>query len=107
LQCIHLHTVHGAQWCIKDAEHVQQGSSGNQKTASNTAPLLQDSAAAWVSNLPSQSLAFLLWDAGYDVWLGNVRGSTWGILHSRIPASDPRFWQFTWDDMAAHDLPTM
>jgi hypothetical protein len=70
---------------------------------------VQDSAAAWVSNTPEQSLAFILHDAGYDVWLCNVRGTTWGILHSDADPNDPDpvFWQFTWDDMADKDLPAM
>lgn len=69
--------------------------------------LLQDSAAAWVLNLPHQSLAFVLHDAGYDVWLGNVRGSTWGLEHAHLDPSDDAFWQFTYDDMASKDIPAM
>lgn len=68
---------------------------------------MQDSAAAWILNLPHQSLAFMLHDAGYDVWLGNVRGSTWGLQHSRLSPSDNAFWEFTYDDMASKDIPTM
>ncbi|CAF1581484.1 unnamed protein product, partial [Rotaria magnacalcarata] len=30
---------------------------------------LLDAAATWVMNLPDQSLAYILVDAGYDVWL--------------------------------------
>ena len=58
-----------------------------------------------MSNSPNESLAFILHDAGYDVWLANVRGSTWGLAHARLPASSAEFWQFSWDEMALHDLP--
>ncbi len=38
---------------------------------------LLDSSATWVMNFPEQSLAFILHDAGYDVWLGRPSG---GVL---------------------------
>lgn len=72
-----------------------------------TRRLLQDSCAAWVSNGPAESLAFLLHDAGFDVWLGNVRGSTWGLRHRRLTPRDEAFWRFSWDDMAQQDVPAM
>lgn len=93
----------GSSYC---AIHIRRISVTVIKLA-YTSGLLQDSAAAWVLNLPHQSLAFLLHDAGYDVWLGSVRGSTWGLEHSRLDPSSDAFWQFTYDDMASHDLPAM
>ncbi|GIL46967.1 hypothetical protein Vafri_3829 [Volvox africanus] len=68
---------------------------------------LLDSAAGFLVNGPGRSLAFLLADAGYDVWLGNVRGNTLSRSHAFLDASDARFWQWSYDEMAAYDLPAM
>ena len=54
--------------------------------------------------LPRQSLGYLLADAGFDVWLGNVRGNTYGRQSAETKAD---FWNFSFDEMATLDLPAM
>lgn len=69
---------------------------------------LLDSAETWVINFPNQSLGFILADAGYDVWLGNMRGNRYSRAHVKYnPDHDEAFWDFSWDDMARDDLPSM
>ncbi|KAE9218769.1 hypothetical protein PF004_g13781 [Phytophthora fragariae] len=68
---------------------------------------LLDSSYTWVLNYRDQSLAFILADLGYDVWLGNNRGTTWSKEHKDFSTDDERFWDFTWEDMGKYDLPAM
>jgi len=86
-------------------------SPGNKQTAGKPVAYLQhgllDSSATWVMNFPNESLGFLMADAGYDVWLGNMRGNTYGLNHVSLTTKEHEFWEFTFDEMAKFDLPAI
>ncbi|XP_055469891.1 gastric triacylglycerol lipase isoform X1 [Psammomys obesus] len=63
------------------------------------------SATNWIENLPNNSLAFILADAGYDVWLGNSRGNAWSKKNLYFSPGSAEFWHFGFDEMAKYDLP--
>jgi hypothetical protein len=46
-------------------------------------------------NQPELSLPYLLAEAGYDVWMGNTRGNTYGRRHMRLNPEQPEFWNFS------------
>lgn len=39
--------------------------------------------------------AYILADNGYDVWLGNIRGTKYSKAHATLKATNKDFWDFT------------
>ncbi|CAD0205237.1 unnamed protein product [Chrysodeixis includens] len=69
---------------------------------------LQLNSHAWIDSGPSSGLAYLLSDACYDVWAGNVRGNDYGRRHVSLnPNKDPKFWDFYIEEMGKYDLPAI
>ncbi|XP_031828488.1 gastric triacylglycerol lipase isoform X2 [Nomia melanderi] len=66
---------------------------------------LTGSSADWILKGPSNSLAYILADAGYDVWLGNNRGNIYSKNHTSISLTDRRFWDFSYHELGDRDLP--
>lgn len=67
---------------------------------------LLSSSADFVISGDNKSLAFILSDLGYDVWLGNARGNTYSRAHSWLCTNSDEYWNFTFHDMGQRDLPT-
>ncbi|XP_022125086.2 lipase 1 [Pieris rapae] len=55
---------------------------------------------------PDKSLGYILADAGYDVWLGNMRGTVHSA-HRNLTRLDAKFWNFSFDEHGKYDLPAM
>lgn len=64
------------------------------------------SCEVWVTMVQThQNLPFLLYDLGYDVWLGNNRGNKYCQKHLNFPIKSERFWNFSIDEFAMFDIP--
>jgi pimeloyl-ACP methyl ester carboxylesterase len=66
---------------------------------------LMDSSAGWLLLGKDKSLALQLAASGFDVWMGNSRGNRFSRNHTYLNPDEPRFWEWSWADMAEHDLP--
>ena len=53
------------------------------------------------------SFGFILAEAGFDVWLGNVRGNVYSMNHTTLSVKSQKFWDFSFQEMAEIDLPKM
>ncbi|KAM4093081.1 hypothetical protein ACB094_06G088200 [Castanea mollissima] len=91
---------------------VQRIPVGRTNTTANRPPVLLQhgifmDAATWLFNSPDKSLAFILADNGFDVWIGNNRGTKSSRGHTSLTANDPPYWEWTWTQLANDDLPAM
>ncbi|XP_026753514.1 lipase 3-like [Galleria mellonella] len=56
---------------------------------------------------PDSGLAYLLSDAGYDVWLGNDRSNKHSKRHITLSPHNKEFWDFSFDEIGRYDLSAM
>ena len=54
----------------------------------------------WVMNDADKANAFILSRAGYDVWMGNNRGSKYSVYHTTLTTKDREYWDYYQEDMA-------
>ncbi|XP_055622615.1 lipase 3-like [Toxorhynchites rutilus septentrionalis] len=66
---------------------------------------LFSTAADFVVTGPENGLAFILADAGYDVWMGNARGTRFSRQNLHVSAKSGQFWDFSWHEIGTSDLP--
>ncbi|EEB09971.1 Gastric triacylglycerol lipase precursor, putative [Pediculus humanus corporis] len=54
--------------------------------------------------VPNNSLAFILADLGFDVWLGNVRGNIYSRANVKLKPDEYEFWDYTWHECGVYDI---
>jgi len=56
---------------------------------------------------PSDNLALVLAECGWDVWMGNVRGNKYSMKHLKFDPNKEEFWDFSLDEIIHQDIPAM
>ncbi|XP_037525626.1 lipase lipl-5 [Rhipicephalus sanguineus] len=80
------------------------GSSSKTQPVLLMSGLVGDS-SNYVFDFPDQSLGFIMADKQYDVWIGNVRGNSYGKVHKKLKVRSKAFWNFSFHEHAVLDLP--
>lgn len=63
-------------------------------------------ATTWIIHYPDLAPAFVMVKNGYDVWLGNNRGTTFSRKHIKLnPDKDRKFWAYSFTELGDFDLP--
>jgi lysosomal acid lipase/cholesteryl ester hydrolase len=92
-------------------QQAQQSTSRSTSRSSSPAPVvlilhgLMMASDAWVCR--RDSLAFHMVDAGYDVWLADMRGNRYSCHHRFLSPESNAYWAFCLDDIARLDVPVL
>ncbi|XP_077232475.1 triacylglycerol lipase 2-like [Tasmannia lanceolata] len=101
------HTVTTQDGYILSMQRIPEG---RTSTTKNKLPVLLQhglfmDGITWLLNSPDQSLAFILADNGFDVWIANTRGTTWSCGHTHLSSNDSAYWAWSWDELVSDELP--
>lgn len=106
------HYVTTSDGFILNLQRIPHGRSKNSASKTNKPVVflqhgLTMDSTNWVLNGPTDSLGYIMADRGFDVWLGNIRGNLYSQRHLKLDPSQDEFWDWSWQQMAEHDLPAM
>jgi pimeloyl-ACP methyl ester carboxylesterase len=65
---------------------------------------LFNSSSVWCT-CGKSSLGFQLWEQGYDVWMGNNRGTQFSRKHVDFHDGMDEYWIWSWSQLAQFDFP--
>jgi pimeloyl-ACP methyl ester carboxylesterase len=63
--------------------------------------------ADYLATGPKIALPYFLSDNGYDVFIGNARGSKFSTKHVKHSIKSSEFWNFSWHEIGFFDLAAM
>ncbi|KAG8230454.1 hypothetical protein J437_LFUL009942 [Ladona fulva] len=105
---VEIHKVQTDDGYILEMHRIPHGINGKGKTPRPVVFLQHGficSSSDWVIMGPGKGFAYILADAGYDVWMGNARGNRYSRKHASLDPDKAKFWEFSFDEMGYYDLP--
>ena len=105
-----IHTVHTQDGYILNVFRVPHGVNEGVKEGRPVAYVqhgIQGSGEDFIENSHDKSIIYLLADAGFDVWVGNSRGSYYSMGHETLDNTKAEYWNFTWVEMGRFDIPAV
>ncbi|RMX76957.1 hypothetical protein D0869_10265 [Hortaea werneckii] len=103
-----LHRVVGRQGSVEgqQGQRVNSGEGSIRKKVVYLHHGLLMNSEVWVCLTDRERcLPFVLVEQGYDVWLGNNRGNKYSKKSVHSKPTEARFWDFSMDQFAFHDIP--
>ena len=70
-------------------------------------PALDSDMMEYVMNDVDRSNAFIISRAGYDVWIGNNRGTKYSLGHLTLGLDTYEYWDFYQEDLGMKDVPAL
>ncbi|KAG6459451.1 lipase 3 [Manduca sexta] len=112
---IEMHNVTTPDGYILGMHRIRHGRDANNVPDENKPVIflmhgIVSSSADWVIMGPGAGFAYILAEAGFDVWMGNARGNFYSRTHVRLNPDailNTNYWKFSWDEIGNIDLPTM
>uniref|UniRef100_A0A182QRI3 Lipase n=1 Tax=Anopheles farauti TaxID=69004 RepID=A0A182QRI3_9DIPT len=65
---------------------------------------IRQSSDMWMFLGPKRSLAYQVYEAGYDVWFSNSRASRESDGHERLDRDSDHYWDFSFHEIGTRDL---
>ncbi|XP_013200008.1 lipase 3 [Amyelois transitella] len=113
---LEVHTLTTSDGYILEVHRIPHGRDENNTPDSNKPVVLLmhglwSSSADYVLLGPGNGLAYILAEAGFDVWMGNARGNYYSKRHLTLNSNGGRgnidYWKFSWDEIGNLDLPVI
>ncbi|KAI3922399.1 hypothetical protein MKX01_006088 [Papaver californicum] len=106
------HSVKTDDGYVLALQRVSSDRNGHIKSKSFGPPILLQHGLfmggdSWFLNSKEQSLGYILADQGFDVWVGNVRGTHWSHGHVSLSVENKEYWDWSWQELALYDLAEM
>ncbi|XP_047544815.1 lipase 1-like [Vanessa atalanta] len=111
---VEVHNIVTADGYVLQTHRIPHGRDSNNRPGPRPVALIMHgllcSSADFLVLGPGNALAYVLAEAGYDVWLPNARGNYYSRRHVFLDPDDReglQFWKFSWDEIGNLDLPAI